>query len=108
MDSRWGAAKGWPACREWAAGHYPGPDEAWVAATVDILLEQIGVDLRQIHPQVRFIDDLNVDEETVEFVMALEEEFGIEMKDEDAGQLTTFDDLINYLRPLVRPRSASG
>ena len=97
------------ACQKWASVHYPGPDEAWIATTVEILIEQIGVDLGRIHPQVNFIDDLGMDDlEPVEVVMALEEEFGIDITDEDASRLNTFDDLVNYPQPLAGPRSASG
>lgn len=107
FGSPWGRARE-EACLRWASVNYPGPDEGWVATTVEILIEQIGVHLDQIHPQVNFIDDLGMDDlEPVEVVMALEEEFGIDITDEDASQLSTFDDLVNYLRPLVGPRSAS-
>ena len=56
----------------------------------DIISEQLGVKKEEIKPESSFIDDLGADSlDTVEVVMALEEEFGIEIPDEDAEKITT-------------------
>jgi acyl carrier protein len=63
-----------------------------------IIAEQLGVKPEEITPQSSFIDDLGADSlDTVELVMALEEEFGIEIPDEDAEKMTTVGDAIKYI-----------
>ncbi|MBU2504437.1 MAG: acyl carrier protein, partial [Candidatus Omnitrophica bacterium] len=55
----------------------------------EIIAEQLGVKKEEIKPESSFIDDLGADSlDTVEVVMALEEEFGIEIPDEDAEKIT--------------------
>jgi acyl carrier protein len=64
----------------------------------EIIVEQLGVDESQITPAASFIDDLGADSlDTVELVMAFEEEFDIEIPDEDAEKIRTVQDVINYL-----------
>lgn len=64
----------------------------------DIVAEQLGVDLDQVVPDASFIDDLGADSlDTVELVMALEEEFGIEIPDEDAEKISKVKDAIEYI-----------
>ena len=64
----------------------------------DLIVEQLGVDQEQVTPQASFIDDLGADSlDTVELVMAFEEEFGIEIPDEDAEKMLTVGDAIKYL-----------
>jgi len=64
----------------------------------EIIVEQLGVDESQITPSASFIDDLGADSlDTVELVMAFEEEFDIEIPDEDAEKIRTVQDVINYL-----------
>ena len=64
----------------------------------DIISEQLGVKKEEIKPESSFIDDLGADSlDTVEVVMALEEEFGIEIPDEDAEKITTVGDAIKYI-----------
>ena len=56
----------------------------------DIIVEQLGVNAEQVTPEASFIEDLGADSlDTVELVMAFEEEFGAEIPDEDAEKLTT-------------------
>ena len=56
----------------------------------DIIVEQLGVNEDQIKPEAKFIEDLGADSlDTVELVMALEEEFGTEIPDEEAEGMTT-------------------
>ncbi len=64
----------------------------------EIIMEQLGVGADQVTPQASFIDDLGADSlDTVELVMALEEEFNIEIPDEEAEKLTTVQQAIEYL-----------
>jgi acyl carrier protein len=64
----------------------------------EIIVEQLGVDAAQITPEASFIDDLGADSlDTVELVMAFEEEFDIEIPDEDAEKIRTVRDVIEYL-----------
>ena len=63
-----------------------------------IIAEQLGVKLEEVTPEASFIDDLGADSlDTVELVMALEEEFGVEIPDEDAEKITTVGDAIKYI-----------
>jgi acyl carrier protein len=63
-----------------------------------IIIDQLGVDEAEVTPEAKFIDDLGADSlDTVELVMALEEEFGIEIPDEDAEKIATVQDAIAYI-----------
>ncbi len=63
-----------------------------------IIVEQLGVDVSEVTPEASFIDDLGADSlDTVELVMAFEEEFDTEIPDEDAEKLTTVGNAIEYL-----------
>ena len=63
-----------------------------------IIAEQLGVKLEEVTPQASFIDDLGADSlDTVELVMALEEEFGIEIPDEEAEKMVTVGDAMKYI-----------
>ncbi len=64
----------------------------------DIIVEQLGVNADQVTPEAKFIEDLGADSlDTVELVMALEEEFGHEIPDEDAEKLQSVGDVIKYI-----------
>ena len=64
----------------------------------DIIVEQLGVKPDQVVPSAKFIEDLGADSlDTVELVMALEEEFGIEVPDEQAEKLQSVGDVIKYI-----------
>lgn len=65
----------------------------------DIIVEQLGVNAEQVTPEASFIEDLGADSlDTVELVMAFEEEFGAEIPDDDAEKLTTVGAVISYLK----------
>ena len=65
----------------------------------DIIVEQLGVNADQVTDGASFIEDLGADSlDTVELVMAFEEEFGAEIPDEDAEKLTSVGGVISYLK----------
>lgn len=67
-----------------------------------IIAEQLGVKPEEVTPQASFIEDLGADSlDTVELVMALEEEFEIEIPDEDAEKMATVGDAIKYIEEKV-------
>jgi acyl carrier protein len=64
----------------------------------EIIVEQLGVSAEQVTPEAKFIEDLGADSlDTVELVMALEEEFGQEIPDEEAEKLQAVGDVIKYI-----------
>ena len=64
----------------------------------EIIVDQLGVDEKQVIPTASFVDDLGADSlDTVELVMALEEEFDVEIPDEDAEKIQTVGDAIRYI-----------
>ena len=64
----------------------------------EIIVEQLGVKPEEVTPEASFVDDLGADSlDTVELVMALEEEFGIEIPDEDAEKIQTVGDASKYI-----------
>lgn len=65
---------------------------------VKVVVDQLGVKEGEVKPEARFVEDLGADSlDTVELVMALEEEFGIEIPDEDAEKAKTVGDVIAYI-----------
>ncbi|MDP7557096.1 MAG: acyl carrier protein [Nitrospinaceae bacterium] len=65
----------------------------------EIIVDQLGVDDKQVTTGASFIDDLGADSlDTVELVMALEEEFDIEIPDEEAEKITKVQDAIDYIK----------
>jgi acyl carrier protein len=64
-----------------------------------IIAEQLGVDDKKITSESSFVDDLGADSlDTVELVMALEEEFAIEIADEEAEKITTVQQAVDYIQ----------
>jgi acyl carrier protein len=71
-----------------------------------IIVEQLGVDEEEVTPDASFVDDLGADSlDTVELVMAFEEEFGIEIPDEDAEKITRVKEAIDYIDAHAKGRS---
>jgi acyl carrier protein len=63
-----------------------------------IIVERLSVDEKDVKNEASFIDDLGADSlDTVELVMALEEEFGLEIPDEDAEKIVTVGDAVKYI-----------
>jgi acyl carrier protein len=64
-----------------------------------IIAEQLSVESDKITLEARFVDDLGADSlDTVELVMALEEEFEIDIPDEEAEKIVTYQDVLNYVK----------
>lgn len=69
------------------------------AKVTEIIVEHLGVDPEKVKAEASFLDDLGADSlDIVELVMAMEEEFGIEIPDTDAEGLKTVGDVANYLQ----------
>ncbi len=67
-----------------------------------VIAEQLGVKSEEVTDQAKFVDDLGADSlDTVELVMALEEEYGVEIPDEDAEKLTTVGEAIKYIEKKI-------
>jgi acyl carrier protein len=74
------------------------PDPEIEAKVKQIIVDELGVDENEVTPNARFIDDLGADSlDTVELVMRFEEEFGIEIPDEDAEKIQSVRDAYNYI-----------
>lgn len=72
------------------------PTEAKVR---EIIVDELGVEADKVALEASFVDDLGADSlDTVELVMAFEEEFGIDIPDEDAEQMRTVGDAVSYIR----------
>ena len=69
----------------------------------EIIIEQLGVSAEEAAPEASFIDDLGADSlDIVELVMALEEEWGLEIPDDDAEKIQTIQDAITYIEERVK------
>jgi len=82
----------------------PGKEVVIAMATVEervkkIIAEQLGVEEDEVTPEASFVEDLGADSlDTVELVMALEEEFSIEIPDEDAEKILTVGKALDYIK----------
>ncbi len=66
-----------------------------------IIVEKLSVDLEEVVPEASFVDDLGADSlDLVELIMSMEEEFDIEIPDEQAEKLVTVQDALNYIQTL--------
>lgn len=85
-------------------GVIPGKEVVIAMATVEervkkIIAEQLGVEEDEVTPEASFVEDLGADSlDTVELVMALEEEFSIEIPDEDAEKILTVGKALDYIK----------
>ena len=83
------------------------------AKVKEIIINELGVDPEKVTSEASFVEDLGADSlDTVELVMAFEEEFGVDIPDEDAEQMRTVGDAIRYLegarwKRVDRPFSAT-
>jgi len=69
------------------------------AKVKEIIINELGVDPEKVTSEASFVEDLGADSlDTVELVMAFEEEFGVDIPDEDAEQMRTVGDAVNYLK----------
>ena len=69
------------------------------AQVKEIVIEQLSVDAEKVVPEASFINDLGADSlDTVELVMAFEEKFDLEIPDEDAENITTVKDAVDYIQ----------
>jgi len=65
---------------------------------IEIIVEQLGVSEDEVAMEASFIDDLGADSlDLVELIMAMEEEFSLEISDEDAEKIQTVQDVVNYI-----------
>ena len=63
-----------------------------------IIVEQLGVDADEVNPDASFVEDLGADSlDTVELIMAFEEEFGVEISDQEAEQIRKVRDAVDYI-----------
>lgn len=64
----------------------------------DIIVEQLGVNADQVKPEAKLVEDLGADSlDAVELVMAIEEEFGLEVPDDEAEKLQSVGDILSYV-----------
>ena len=67
-----------------------------------IIVEQLGVEDEEVVPTASFVEDLNADSlDLVELIMSLEEEFGMEISDEEAEKIVTVNDAVEYINEHV-------
>ncbi|MGP8050381.1 MAG: acyl carrier protein [Desulfobaccales bacterium] len=65
---------------------------------IDIIVDKLGVERSEVTPEAVFVDDLGADSlDLVELIMAMEEEFGMEIADEEAEKLRTVQDVITFV-----------
>lgn len=97
MQGAGGAA---PGCAAQAGGDSPEVTFLEIFDRVkELAVEQLGVDAEEVTPEASFVDDLGADSlDVVELVMAFEEEFGLEIPDEDAEKIRTVGDAVNYIK----------
>jgi acyl carrier protein len=93
---------------EFSTQYFP-PDRAEIAAKLrKILANHVGIDLSRMNPTDRFIEDLRMDDfdsmSTVEYVIAIEKEFGIEIPNSAAEKMPTFQSVVDYVAEAVKAK----
>lgn len=74
----------------------------------EIIAEQLMVDLEEVTDEASFVDDLGADSlDTVELIMEFEDEFGIEIADEDAEKIQTVGEAIAYIEKLIQEKEGT-
>ncbi len=69
----------------------------------EIIADQLGVEVDKLSPDAKFVEDLGADSlDVVELIMSFEEEFNIEIPDEDAEKIKTVGDVLNYLNEKLK------
>ncbi len=72
--------------------------DTMAARVTEIIIDELGVEADKVTPDASFVDDLGADSlDTVELIMAFEEEFEIDIRDEDAEQMRTVGEAIAYI-----------
>ncbi len=85
------------------------PTVSLLEEITQIIVNQLGVDKTAIVPEAKFIDDLGADSlDIVELLMALEDEYGIEVPDEDAEGMQTVGDIVRYIEERVNGYRQQG
>lgn len=75
-----------------------------IEKVTQIIVDQLGINAAEVVQEAKFIDDLGADSlDIVEFLMALEDQYGIEVPDEDAEDLQTVGDLVRYIEERMAP-----
>ena len=99
-----------PAIERWAETHCPEEKRAIAAGMMTILISQTGLPLEEITPASSFLKDIGYEEDfdTVRFVMALEERFGVGFADKDAEQLRTLGDVVDYIHEKLETATGSS
>jgi acyl carrier protein len=78
--------------------HIEGATMSLEQEVIDIVVEQLGVDEKDVTPEKSFVEDLNADSlDLTELIMTFEERFGFEISEEEAEKLKTVGDVINYI-----------
>jgi acyl carrier protein len=91
-----------PAAGSWQGGRRLVADQKTYERLKKIVVEQLGVDEADVKPEASFVDDLNADSlDLVELIMSLEEEFGMEISDEDAEKIKSVGDAQEYIEEHV-------
>lgn len=93
--------------------HYFSPEKAEIAGRLrEILADYVGIDLSRMNPSDRFIEDLRMEDfdsmATVEFIIAIEKEFEIEIPNSVVEKMTTFQSVVDYVTEAVKNKQSQS